>query len=333
MQDVRGCWRGARALAAGCLGVALGDALDGLIQMEERRMKVANIVVATDLSDHAGNAARWAQVVSQLLGARVVVAHTVELSIPNWFKGRFEALDDKATYEKIEHKVRAWYQRHTGVQPAEVAIDVGDSGALLVGMATRYPSPLLVFSRTGKDAVRRLLVGSTAQALISEAGCPMVCVHPEQALPQVGATTIAVAIDLTTVSDNAFEFAADMARALGVTLEIIHASGTSLSVIADDLPEHLRVAAVTEQARVALDAFLTRHTDALQGLSFRTHIQPAKPVAAISDFVEEAKVNLIILGHFDRKSMVDNLFRRVTVRVLGNIDATMVVIPGVYTDA
>jgi nucleotide-binding universal stress UspA family protein len=295
-------------------------------------MKISNIVIATDLSDHAGSAARWSQAVAQLLGCRVVVAHTIELSLPNWLKGRFDALDDRAVYEKIEREVRGWYQRHTGVQPSEVALEVGESGSTLVGVARRFADPLLVFARTGKDAVRRLLVGSTAQSLIAEADCPMVCVHPDQALPQVGASSVVVGTDLTSVSDNAFSFAADLAKALGVTLEVIHASGTNLSVDDENMPPHLLAAAITERARDALDAFLAKHAASLQGLQLRTHILPSKPVSAISDFVEENQSNILILGHLDRKSMVENLFSRVTVRVLNNIDATMIVIPGVYSD-
>ena len=83
------------------------------------------ILLATDLSEHCGAAAKWTQQFREATGARVYVQHVIELSVSTWLTSAFETLEDEEATRAAEEKIAAWYEEHTGARPDEVLLRAG----------------------------------------------------------------------------------------------------------------------------------------------------------------------------------------------------------------
>ena len=289
-------------------------------------MRISNIVVATDLSDLSGIAARWAQACGILFNCPITVAHVIELNLPNWARGAYDILENEEMLQKTKGDLIEWFKKYANTAPDAVFIGVGDSVKQLSEAVEEYDSPLLILSTSGKHSVRKVFIGSTAQAIASEVPCATLLASPSHPLIGRG-TTIGIATDLTVISDRAVIFAAELARGLNSTLEIIHASSASSSV-AIDVNGDISDQALSDQAKEGFKAFFERHAEVLKDIPHRNHIIANDPVSAISGFVEESELDILIIGFMGEVSKIENLFGRFAVRILNRIGSSMIIIPG-----
>lgn len=141
-------------------------------------MNAKNIVLATDFSDYASDATRYAVSIARDTGATVHVVHTVEdppHSADRGFGG-FEAegeveSDAEQTLAKVE-------------LPAEVPVVRkllhGAPDAEIVKYAKEVGADLVVLGTHGHTGLMRVLLGSVAESVVRKAHCPVLTVkQPE----------------------------------------------------------------------------------------------------------------------------------------------------------
>ena len=85
---------------------------------------IKHVIVATDLSENAGKAAKWAADLCAQTKAEVVAAHVIEIGLSSWLKARYDDVVDDARRAKAEEKIAAWYAKHAGTRPSEVDLRV-----------------------------------------------------------------------------------------------------------------------------------------------------------------------------------------------------------------
>lgn len=287
-------------------------------------MELANILLATDLSEHCGNAARWAQQFKELVGARrVIVEHVIELSVASWLTSAMETLENVEKRAEAEKKVAAWYEEHAGAPPDEVILRAGSCLAQLTEVVEGFEGEtLLVVSMSGKGALTRFFLGSTAHALASQPPCPLAVVHPEHTMIK---TTVPVVTgtDLSRNAERVVRYASDVATTLGVPLEIVHAYGPPTSPLVS------LEARETQQTTQKTVAKIVGQTRELQGTDFNVRVLFDNPDEAIVNHARQLDADLIVLGHSGETLFVQSVLGSVAQKVLNHMPCSMIIVPPV----
>jgi nucleotide-binding universal stress UspA family protein len=290
-------------------------------------MEISDLYVATDLSAHSGVAARWALKMKGICQAPVRAAHIIELSVPNWMKGTYEVEEDPEIREEEEEKVRKWFRVHTDDEADEVIVRAGHANKQLRELVADSEHPVLVASKSGKGSLMKFLAGSTVQALASRPPCTLVVVSDERAGLEPGMQVV-LATDLTNYSRRALRRAASLVEDLGGELVVIHALGVPEDVRDDDLPGTMTYDEMKRQALERLETYLEEESDALEGIEVRDVLVEGETIPAISKYIEEHDVQLLIAGHVTgEEGIIENEFRRVTLRLISGAGCSLMIVP------
>lgn len=291
-------------------------------------MDLQNIIVATDLSEHCGTAAKWAQQFKEHVGAATLyVEHVIELSLSSWVQSAFEVLDDAEKVAAAKEQVRKWFHEHAGADPDEIILRAGSCLAQLTEVVEELEGEsLLVVSMSGKGAFTRFFLGSTAHALASQPPCPVAIVHPEHTEIRQG-TAIVTGTDMSRNGKYAVAYAAALADHVGVPLEIVHAYGATSSPLmnlhddaADETYERVTVKKIRSQP--GLDV----------SVDVNIEVAPEEPGDAIVEHARSLDSDLIVMGHSGESLFVQNVLGSVAQRVLNHMPCSMIVVPGVAHD-
>lgn len=285
-------------------------------------MELTNILLATDLSEHCGAAAAWAEQFKERVGAtRVIVEHVIELSVSSWVSSAFEMLDDDVLREAAEEKVFDWYEEHAGARPDRVILRAGSCLAQLTEVVAGLDGPtLLVVSMSGKGAFTRFFLGSTAHALASQPPCPVAIVHPEHSTIKTN-VPIVTGTDLSYNAERAVEYAAGLAAHVGVPLEIVHAYGAPTSPLVD-----LKSPEADEDVARKVSAVISSGPG-LYGVDVRIRAENDDPADAIVSHARDLDSDLIVLGHSGETLFVQSVLGSVAQRVLNHMPCSMIIVP------
>lgn len=287
-------------------------------------MDLTNIIVATDLSDNCSAAARWAQALKERTGAsHLYVAHVIELSVSTWVTSAFEALEDPAQRGVAERKVADWFQAATGTPADGVFLRAGSclpQFTEIVGELTG--ATLLVVAMSGKSALKRLIVGSTARILAGQPPCALAIVHPDHA--EISTTApVVTGTDLSVNGNHATSYAAGLAQALAVPLDVVHAYGapsTALVNLAHETAHETTVKVVTREIE---------EIPALEGVDARIHVLADEPGHALIARVGASDADIVVVGHSGESLFVQNVMGSVAHRVVGHLPCTTIIVPGI----
>ena len=147
-------------------------------------MDVRAILLPTDFSECARRAVPVAAELARLLGARVICLHVVEPVVPpvGWTP-LAEPLPVGDISEQLEDSAARELPRFAGCEEFE-GLDVedlivrGDAASEIVRAARERGADLIVISSHGRTGLGRILFGSTAEAVVRHAHCPVLVVKP-----------------------------------------------------------------------------------------------------------------------------------------------------------
>lgn len=291
-------------------------------------MSFKKILVATDLSEDAAAAANWGSRFAEMTGAAVDVAYVVPVNIPNWVSGSYDISDDEVVRDKAEQRAINWYRDQTGGTPDAVKVGAGKAADELRHIVEEDGYDLMVVAMSGKGALRKFLLGSTASALAQAPPCPLVIANPEETGLD-GEHEVCVGTDFTESSRAAVDLAAELAGVLGVGLDIVHATSRDLSDLVDDeeLPEEIRTETRFEAARERLERIGEDHADVLGEQEYKTRVVKDYPPHAIHEFADQPKVGIAVVGESDRSSFSQSVMGSVALKLVQEMPATIVVVP------
>ncbi|AQL42315.1 hypothetical protein BV210_06125 [Halorientalis sp. IM1011] len=253
------------------------------------------ILVPTDRSDPARRALAQAADLADRYDATVTVLHVVdtrELDSDDEVDEHTEtartelvaALDDLDIDPTPEAAVRA------GI-PSETILDYADE----VGI------DLIVMGTHGRTGVRRYLLGSVTEKVVRLSDIPVLSVHPAEVdVGSIPYERILVPTDGSPGADPAVDCATDIATTYDAALHAVSvvdtgamAGDVQIGVIIDQLREHA-TDAVESVADAARDAGVAEtETDVLEG----------RPFDAIRTYVDEADIDLIVMGTHGRSGL------------------------------
>jgi nucleotide-binding universal stress UspA family protein len=140
------------------------------------------ILVATDFSEHADRALAYAAELAVGLEAELRLLHAVSipaLGIPAMGVS-YPAMEDSIVKEAKE-ALAALEVRYRGrVRIAGTHLEVGDPRDVIDRVAEETRADLIVMGTHGRRGLRRVLLGSVAEAVVRSAPCPVLIVRPLQ---------------------------------------------------------------------------------------------------------------------------------------------------------
>ncbi|MDQ5810734.1 MAG: universal stress protein [Actinomycetota bacterium] len=260
------------------------------------------ILLATDGSEDAALAARAAADLSDRARARLHVVHVWQGLRPAILPAA--AIDQYSrAYQEWEREARVLLDEQTerlrsaGGTVAGAHLRKGRPAEEIVALAEELGAGLVVLGSRGLGLVKRLVVGSVAEGVVSLAPCPVLVVRGGEAAWPPSRTV--VGDDSSEEAKEAGEVAVAMAATLGAGVSLVRAYPVIL-----DISEAAKLA---EDVAVPLQTALRRHELSLEGRaralenelghSLRIRVREGEAASVILEAAEEGgEPTLIAVG-------------------------------------
>lgn len=277
------------------------------------------VLAATDLSAPARLAAERAALLSKETRSLLKLLHVANLSYLERLQ-QLVATAPSGLKETVLATARLRLQelgddiasRH-GIKP-DLMVVTGSPLAELLKKIHDTAADLVVCGARGESAVRHVLVGSTAQRLLSRTRCPVLVVKQPPLLPY---QSVLVPVDFSPSSLRAIEHARAVAPHAGLTL---------LHVFEVPFEGHMRYASVDEEViRHYRDNAKLEATRKMQALSEEAGLPPGTfsvlvmhgdPTSRITDQERAQAADLIVIGKHGESMLEELLLGSVTKYVL-----------------
>src|SRR5258708_36085937 len=156
-------------------------------------LQLRKILLPTDFSGCANYALPYAATIARATGATIICVHVVEPIVPAvGYSGLAEPMPMTDISEQLEDSAErelpklADCEEFNGLEVEEVIVH-GDAAAEIVRVAGEHQVDLIVVSSHGRTGLGRIIFGSTAEAVVAAARCPLPGVktplHAEEADP------------------------------------------------------------------------------------------------------------------------------------------------------
>src|SRR6185436_11029584 len=147
-------------------------------------LQLRRILLPTDFSGCANYALPYAAAIARATNATVVCVNVVEPIVPAvGYTGMAEAMPIAEMSEQMEDSAERELpgvmncEALRGLKVEEV-IGHGDAAAEIVRIAAEQRIDLIVIASHGRTGLGRIFFGSTAEAVVRHAGCPVLVVKP-----------------------------------------------------------------------------------------------------------------------------------------------------------
>jgi len=148
--------------------------------------ELRQVLLPTDFSGCANYALPYATAIARATGATIVCLHVVEPVVPAvGYTGLAEPMPIADISEQLEDSAERELPRLTdreecaGLNVEEIIVH-GDAAAEIVRVAAEREVDLIVISSHGRTGLGRIIFGSTAEAVVRHARCPVLVVKPAE---------------------------------------------------------------------------------------------------------------------------------------------------------
>lgn len=287
-------------------------------------MNLQRIYAATDFSPGARRAVDRAARVAQSCNGELVLIHALERG--GWLDqlGALNGLA-RAEMERVAvNALEAELARLQGIGPSV-------SAELLMNplhreldrlLATR-PAQLLVMGVHGAGGWQDALLGSTADRVLRQHRLPVLMVRTE---PQAPYARIALATDFSDASAEAARFGlAAFPQATAILLHALEpefSNSLAFANVAEDVREAYRAEA-RQDAHADLDAFARR----VGGEHAVPAMRSGSPAVVLPALVEEARIDLVVLGVSGRSRIEEGLLGSVSRHAVASLSCDVLLVP------
>ena len=289
---------------------------------------LTHIVAATDLSAPARHAAERAALVSREIGATLDLLHVANLAplerLRQLMSNEPDALQQRVldtAREKLHDLAASVLKRYGVSSGAEVV-----AGSLLAELANKIDASdanLLVCGAKGESVIRHMLIGSTAERLLTNTNCPVLVVKHA---PRDQYRTLLVPVDFSNNSLRAIRHAQAIAPKAELVLmhafEVPFEGHLRYASVDDATINHYRVVArqeATQRMRLLCEAA------GLSPYSARTVVVHGDRVLRIVEQEQEQDCDLIVMGKRGEGGIENFLVGSVTKRVLAESQGDVLV--------
>ncbi|HLE63317.1 MAG TPA: universal stress protein [Pyrinomonadaceae bacterium] len=147
-------------------------------------MEIRSILVPTDFSECGNYALSYAASLARSFNASIICVHVIEPIVPTvGYSGMTEPLPIADISEQLEDSAErelpklAECEDCAGLDIEELIVH-GEAASEIVRVAKERKVDLIVVSSHGRTGLGRILFGSTAEAVVRHALCPVLVVKP-----------------------------------------------------------------------------------------------------------------------------------------------------------
>jgi nucleotide-binding universal stress UspA family protein len=147
-------------------------------------MEIRSILLPTDFSDCGNYALTYAASLARTFKASIICLNVIEPIVPAvGYSGMTEPLPIADITEQLENSAErelpklAECDECAGLEVEELVVH-GEAAAEIVRVAKDREVDLIVISSHGRTGLGRILFGSTAEAVVRHAPCPVLVVKP-----------------------------------------------------------------------------------------------------------------------------------------------------------
>lgn len=277
------------------------------------------VVVGCDGSGPARQAVWWAAREAACRGRGLVVVEAVDVPVVGTLPPAGMAVDEEALRERAEQQlagIRRDIRRTRPDLDVDARVAPGRAARALAGVAG--PTDLVVIGSSGRTALPRMLLGSTAAELVHTCDRPIVVVRDLTDSPE-GTGRVVVGVDGSDTSARAIEFAFDFAARHGFELVAVHAW--------TEPPTDARApAAVGHEPDRVLAEFLSGYPDRFPDVAVRPVVSYDRPAHALIEHADGAA--LLAVGSHGRGAVRSVLLGSVSHAVLYHARCPVAVLRG-----
>jgi len=149
-------------------------------------MQIRTILLPTDFSECGNYALSYAASLARTFGASIICVNVIEPIVPTvGYSGMTEPLPIADITEQLEDSAErelpklAECEECAGLEVEEMLVH-GEAASEIVRVAKERAVDLIVISSHGRTGLGRILFGSTAEAVVRHARCPVLVVKPPQ---------------------------------------------------------------------------------------------------------------------------------------------------------
>ena len=146
--------------------------------IEDDDIPLKKIIVPLDGSDWSFRAAKYAIKIAKMANAEIIFIHAVVN--PPYGDPRSAGIMITAYIKEAEELAELWYVKagnmasDAGVKfMAETILDVASAADSIVNYAESKKADLIVIGTKGRTGLKRLLLGSVANGVVTHARCPV----------------------------------------------------------------------------------------------------------------------------------------------------------------
>lgn len=149
-------------------------------------MQIKSILLPTDFSECGNYALSFATSLARNFGSSIICIHVIEPIVPTvGYSGMTEPLPIADIAEQLEDSAERELPRLAecdecdGLEVEEL-IAHGEAASEIVRVAKEREVDLIVISSHGRTGLGRIFFGSTAEAVVRHASCPVLVVKPPE---------------------------------------------------------------------------------------------------------------------------------------------------------
>ena len=141
------------------------------------------ILVPTDFSEHADHALDYAVELATRFGATMHLVHAIPVPAMGVHEigVAYNAMAIESLTKAAQNALDARAARYRDrIEFASARCEVGDARDVIDRAATNIKADLIVMGTHGRRGIRRLLLGSVAEAIVRSSPCPVLTVRPHK---------------------------------------------------------------------------------------------------------------------------------------------------------
>lgn len=283
------------------------------------------ILHPTDFSEQAAQALDHALFLARQHDATLHVLHIAEVS-----DRYFDEDDDLRA--RLTDRMGDYLDGHdpAGI-PLQTIIDAGETaGPGIRDYARTQGIDLVVIGTHGRKGLRRMFVGSVAEAVVREAPCPVLAVRRHQRpFPEHPVDAVLAPLDLSEHGGAALPHALDLAARFDARLDVLYVfDNVDLPGIYGDIANPVPEVFPEVKAKAAdalREAVAAAGGEA--GLHVAYHVRRGEPAEVIAEFAEECGSDYVALATHGRSGLSEALIGSTTEQVMRAAPCPVFVVP------
>jgi nucleotide-binding universal stress UspA family protein len=270
-------------------------------QGEAQPLQIKGILVATDYSEQATLALKIAARVARRFHSRLHLLYVEAGQVYSPSAGLpsplLEAVDITVARERLHEYAAAIPE--VRVLKHEEIVSSGLASAALYETAATKGVDLVVVGSHGRSGLRKVVLGSVAEAAVRGLHCPVLVIGPRCVLPSHRLKSILLVTGLSSTSRHAAGCAISIARETGAMLTVAH-------VLPEHLAEHDMLGFnAWQSAAKEMRQLVSRHLLLPHQVHFEIHTGLAS--TEIIRVAEERKAGLVVLGTNANGPLTDHI--------------------------